>query len=616
MNIPKYIGVRDHKQRLALPADAVTQGFGIIGKRGKGKSNLLACILEELARRGQSFVVLDPPDAHWGIRFAADAEGLPVGPSGFDVLLVGGDHGDVPLDPNGGAELAQVVVAGNVSCVISLRGMTYTAQQRFAADFGEEIFRINRTPRFIAFEEAHNFLPQKMQFEEQKRVLHAMDRIITEGRSSGLGYAVASQRPARINKDALEEVDNLFALGMPGPNDLDQVENWFKRHVRGDKAKLNSILDEIASLPPGECWLLSPDWLGDLVKLRARLRVTYHAGRTPRPGERKVSLARFTVTEAVKQLKEKFAAKQQERAQEVANLKEAKAKIRSLETELRKKGGKVEVKNVAVSDPKAVERAVRQSQQEMQGAYRKATAQLEQRLQGMVKALEVTSAFLASQGKAMVERSGPLLTLVKGGAVKIAKVDPLAMIPKPKVGIPTPKPIVVDWNAAAKVVRPSNGDAPKLRDGAERMLAALAQWSPGGMTLGQMRAHAGLKKSGTFSAYMSDLRKGGYIRENGSLVFATDAGLDYCKHIPPAPASTEEVLQVWTPKLRDGAVRMLNVLVEAGGEPIGKEELGERAGLKKPGTFSAYLSDLKTARLVVVHRDGTVAADKETLFLN
>lgn len=147
------------------------------------------------------------------------------------------------------------------------------------------------------------------------------------------------------------------------------------------------------------------------------------------------------------------------------------------------------------------------------------------------------------------------------------------------------------------------------------MLSALAQWSPNGMSEGQMRAHAGLKKSGTFSAYMSDLRRGQFIEEREGLVFAAPSGLEYCQHSPPAPSTTEEVVDVWKPKLRDGARRMLDVLVEAQGEPVSKEELGERSRLTKSGTFSAYLSDLKTARLAVVHRDGTVAANRETLFL-
>ena len=47
---------------------------------------------------------------------------------------------------------------------------------------------------------------------------------------------------------------------------------------------------------------------------------------------------------------------------------------------------------------------------------------------------------------------------------------------------------------------------------------------------------------------------------------------------------------------------------------ISSEELQEKAQLAKSGTFSAYLSDLRTARLVRTDSQG-IAADRETLFL-
>ena len=146
------------------------------------------------------------------------------------------------------------------------------------------------------------------------------------------------------------------------------------------------------------------------------------------------------------------------------------------------------------------------------------------------------------------------------------------------------------------------------------MLAALAQWSPSGMLMGQMRAHAGMKKSGTFTTYLSDLRRGGYIEERNGEVYATPAGLAYCKHLPSAPTTTDEVLAIWKPKLRDGARRMLDVLVAAGGEFVGREDLAQAAGMTKSGTFTTYLSDLRTARLVVIENRG-VAVNRETLFL-
>lgn len=337
MKIPDFIGKTDHGVEIELPEDAITLGFADFGRRGMGKSNLLATMLETFKKRKQSFVALDPPDAHWGIRFAVDASGRPSGPSGLDILLVGGDHGDVPLDPDSGKELAHIIVDGDISAVICMRALNYTQQQRFCADFGEELFRINRTPRCIAFEEAHNFLPQQLKFDEQKRVLYAMQKIISEGRGSGLGYVLASQRPSVVNKDALEEVDAFFALGMIGPNDLKQVENWFKHHVKRDRDRLDFILEDIASMDKGDVWYLNPQAKPPLVKFHARIRSTYHSGRTPKPGERPVNFDRLTVPDAVAKLKELFKTRQSARLAEISDLKQAKKRIQELEGLLKKK---------------------------------------------------------------------------------------------------------------------------------------------------------------------------------------------------------------------------------------------------------------------------------------
>jgi hypothetical protein len=147
------------------------------------------------------------------------------------------------------------------------------------------------------------------------------------------------------------------------------------------------------------------------------------------------------------------------------------------------------------------------------------------------------------------------------------------------------------------------------------MLAALVQWAPNGMLEGQMRSHAGMKKSGTFTTYMSDLRTGGYIEVRDGHLYATDAGISYFGgNVPSAPQSTSEVLAVWEPKLRDGARRILRFLVQHRGKDVPLEDVAEGSGMTKSGTFTTYLSDLRTARLIVTGR-GCAAANKETLFL-
>jgi hypothetical protein len=162
-----------------------------------------------------------------------------------------------------------------------------------------------------------------------------------------------------------------------------------------------------------------------------------------------------------------------------------------------------------------------------------------------------------------------------------------------------------------------NGGQPKgIVAGALRMLAALAQWHPEGMTEGQMRAHAGLRKSGTYDTYRSRLMTSGLIERRGDLMFATDAGREYLgDNRIEAPQTTEEVVSLWKPKLKaKGAQRMLDVLVHHGGEPIPKQQLAEELGMALSGTFDTYLSRLRTARLIETS-GGMVAANRETLFL-
>ena len=76
---------------IALPAEAVTQTFGILAVRGSGKSNTAAVMAEEMFDAGLPFVVIDPVGSWFGLRSSSDgkAPGLPI-------PIFGGKHGDLP----------------------------------------------------------------------------------------------------------------------------------------------------------------------------------------------------------------------------------------------------------------------------------------------------------------------------------------------------------------------------------------------------------------------------------------------------------------------------------------------------------------------------------------
>ncbi len=95
---------------LALPVEAVTQTFAVLAKRGVGKNYTALVLVEEMLKHGHQVVVVDPVGVSWGLRAAADGQrpGLPI-------VILGGDHGDVPLHTTSGPIVAGLVeVDGNL----------------------------------------------------------------------------------------------------------------------------------------------------------------------------------------------------------------------------------------------------------------------------------------------------------------------------------------------------------------------------------------------------------------------------------------------------------------------------------------------------------------------
>jgi len=143
----------------------------------------------------------------------------------------------------------------------------------------------------------------------------------------------------------------------------------------------------------------------------------------------------------------------------------------------------------------------------------------------------------------------------------------------------------------------------------------VAQWHPQGITEGQARAQAGLKKSGTWSTYLSRLRSGGLIRAENNLLYVTSEGLEKAGASGhSSPSTTEEVLAIWKPKLSSGARKILDAILARQGQPVSVETIMQETGFAQSGTLSTYLSHLRTAQLIK-KEGGGYAANKEVLFL-
>lgn len=136
---------------LSLPLKAVTQTFAILAMRGVGKTYTASVLAEEFSKASLPFAVLDPTGAWWGLRAGADGKS-----AGYPVTILGGDHGDVPLEEAAGKVIAALLAEEAPQLVIDLSLFSKSAMRRFVADFAEELYRKNRNPLHLIMD-THEF---------------------------------------------------------------------------------------------------------------------------------------------------------------------------------------------------------------------------------------------------------------------------------------------------------------------------------------------------------------------------------------------------------------------------------------------------------------------------
>jgi hypothetical protein len=267
--------------KFSLPLDIVTRKMAIIAMSGAGKTVAATDIAEEMVDAGLPWCALDPVGVWWGLRCAPDGS-----PGGYPVVVVGGQHGDLPLDSTAGAKIADAWLQEAWCLVVDLQSESKNAWRRFVADFCDRLMELSPViPRHIFLEEAPEFVPQKP-MGEQKRSLAAVDRLVRLGRNRGYGITLISQRFATIQKDVLTQCENLLALRCIGKTDRDACADWIGEvvHESDSAKKADQFFKSLAHLPDGQGWFWSPQWLNQFVQVRMRRRKTLHPGDTRAAG--------------------------------------------------------------------------------------------------------------------------------------------------------------------------------------------------------------------------------------------------------------------------------------------------------------------------------------------
>ena len=559
---------------LTLPDDAVTETFALLAKRGAGKSNAAVVMAEAMFDAGLPWVAIDPKGDWWGIRSSGDGKG-----PGLPVLVLGGQHADVPLEPAAGRLVANLIVEQRLTAVLDVSMMSKSDMRRFLADFAERLYQRNTEPLHVFAEEAHEYIPQRVD-AGAARMVGAWEKLVKWGRTHGLGVTLITQRSASLNKDVLTQVETLIALRTTGPQDQAAIRAWVDEHDNGA-----AMMAELRKLPSGDAFVLSPQWLelDEPKRITFARRRTFDSGATPRAGQKRttprtladVDLA--AIKEAMAETIEKAAAD---------DPKTLRARIRDLERQVAEKPApEVERVEIPMLDDA------------MRSEIASAT--------GSLVGASMSFRALADRLDAAMNIQTPTMQAASTRVEAVQRGSSAPRRPRQSLGDSTTPGAATEGKT--RQGRPeTRPDAPAghLRAGARRMVESLGRMAPLHLTTSQWGMVAHLKTTGgTWSTYLNELKRAGLVQQHTAGWQLTDAGFDYLGG-RPAPMTATELQEHYRTILRAGAVKMLDALIDAYPDVLSRDALGERAQLSTAGgTFSTYLNEL--IRNGLAERDGT-----------
>jgi len=292
------IGTLLSGRKFNLPLDYQVHTTALIGIRGSGKTVAATDIAEEMCEAGLPWICIDPVGVWWGLRCNPDGT-----PGGYPIVIIGGQHADIPLEKAEGAKLADAILEQNVCCIIDMSSESKNTVRKFVTDFCDRLMELNPSgTRHIFLEEAPELVPQRP-LGEQKRSLAAVDRLGRLGRNKGYGLTLISQRFATINKDVLTQCENLIALRCIGKHDRTAAADWIAEVVHETESKkvATKFVDSLTGLENGSAWFWSPQWMKEFTQIQFRRRKTFHPGETRRVGQASKQVQLSDVGEFVKQ---------------------------------------------------------------------------------------------------------------------------------------------------------------------------------------------------------------------------------------------------------------------------------------------------------------------------
>lgn len=514
---------------------------------GGGKSYAIRKILEEAGSNVMS-IVLDVEGEFKTLR------------EKYDYLLIG-QAGDVLISIKAAHLLPQKLMELNVSSIIDISDFKMRDRVLYVKKFLEALMELPRKywkPCLVVVDEAHMYCGQR----EKQESTHAVIDLMTRGRKRGYCGILATQRIAKLHKDAAAEANN-YMVGRLGL-DIDMKR---ASEILGFTTKTDML--SLRNLKAGEFYVFGPAISRGVEKAKVSKVHTTH----PKVGmdlKGKIS----PPTQKIKSLLSKLSDLPKEAEAKARTLEQLKTKIRELERELRKNSN-------TIIDPKQLEMA-------------------EQR--GFAKAQKI----LVQQIRKLEDKLNKIATLAdcSGSTFQATSIKPI-INSQPRAPVMLSKPVT------------NNGEIKFGR--CERSILSLLYNNPHRdfkkTLVGLFTGYS--HKSGGFNNALSKLSSFGFICRNGKTIMLSQENESNARELLGSDVNLHETFTInnWAQKLPRCESVIFQFLMENPHDEFTKTDIGDSTGYQpNSGGFNNALSRLNSLGLIV-RQAGIIQLNHEILEL-
>ncbi|MHB8272026.1 ATP-binding protein [Bradyrhizobium sp.] len=554
-----------------IPDAALDDRLGFVGTAGSGKSYNAMGRIERLLQKHARICCVDPLGVFWGLRLMPDGKT----PSGFNIPIFGGPHGDLPLTEHSGALIGETVAGMAESCIIDLSEIgTKAGERRFMLHFLTALYRKSKDePLHLVIDEADMFAPQKLTDKdgEAAKLLGMMETVVRRGRIKGFIPWLITQRPAVIAKDVLSQVDGLVAFKLTSSQDRDALSAWVEGSAEKEDWKTMRAALPAMERGQGVVWIPGR---GIMETVSFPEKMTFDSSRTPKRGEKKSTASLKPLD--LGSLKDRLAKIDADRKAD--DPKTLRSEIAALRKELTSKS---QITQNPAPDPKAIESARTEG-------YDRGLAEGLNRGENRAKAALASVTDRIKDALAIAEAATEALDSPAPPPAPRARPAPVAVPARP---VPRPAP------------RPqANGRAPTgIGRSEQKIVDAIRWWNVLGIPApshAQAAFIAGYShKSGTWATYLSRLRSAGMIEGRGDLAL-TESGLNEANE-PDALPTREALWNAVLGKIDAPLQRILKPIIAEYPDALSHAAAADEAGYSpSSGTWATYLSRLRSLDLI------------------